>query len=448
MLIQSSEIINLLFSIVLLVVAWRREVDIILLILFIYGSLYYCSSLAPLFAGWSVVKLIEVHRFQGSGLLAKISAIFFLMVIFIRLGIRLVNLPDWNRQLMYLFLAVIAAVFLGYLVSLKPGDLKQLQNLISLEFMLVLMFLGSRGLGGSGGYSLPKPYPWTIIKGLSLLALLVGFYEVFSLRAWANFQNSSGELIYRASSLLYNPNLFGIWGAIVTLSFAFAIHQGIGNRLNFLLWLVISSAGVLLSGSRSAIFLLLIGLWIAALLGGQMKSWRRWQPLVLVVLTFLGISAVAKLLERVAGANQQGWHAIKLLVDRAWSAPLLLAKYLLFSAQAVPAEVAVAIEGRFSGGTKDSGLWVLYDDTGWLGVGSFVLLGLVFFVCGIRAYLVRRDVASSYALAILIFCTGVGVVMRYQVFPVWLFVGVILAPCLALWCADPPADRGAEERLT
>lgn len=67
-------------------------------------------------------------------------------------------------------------------------------------------------------------------------------------------------------------------------------------------------------------------------------------------------------------------------------------------------------------------------------INTLSLVGMLLLI-GVHAYLHQRTVETTYALAMAAFCFAVGVLMRYQVYPVWIWVALMLSPCFALWKA-------------
>ena len=99
----------------------------------------------------------------------------------------------------------------------------------------------------------------------------------------------------------------------------------------------------------------------------------------------------------------------------------------------VPPEVASAISGRVVSNTPDAGWLVLYKDVGWWGCAAMLWISVYALGWGVAAYMSERSAASVFALMILCYCLMIGFFMRFQMFPVWIFICVALIPCLAFW---------------
>lgn len=340
-----------------------------------------------------------------------------------------------DKGLSAIFSFVSMAIVIGCFLENGAVNFSVLKNICALMSLFVLMFLLAQN-----PYDVSRNFNCIAICTLLLLLtvmLFVASYELYSLRAWAWFGDSNGERIYRSSSLLFNPNLYGMWCAILVIGFAYLFHQGNAPAWISLLGMSLSFAGIYLSGSRSAGFLVLFLLIGIAMLIRTRHLAIRWAPIALMLLIFCIIGLGAEWASQSFPGQQKNWHAIALLGYRFVSYPWQLVSYGLnhFSLPSgvVPEHVSISIEGRFISEARDSGWLVLYDDTGWVGAISVAVLWCVFCYWGIRAYLREPGLISIYALAFLFFSIGVGVVMRFQTFPLAIFIAIILAPCIRYW---------------
>lgn len=201
-----------------------------------------------------------------------------------------------------------------------------------------------------------------------------------------------------------------------------------------MLWgMVMASIAVYFSGSRSAGYLLLAVLFIPALL---IKGRSHWLSLMILPLTMLTIYVGTVWLALPFFPVNEGWREIALLGERFAAAPSYLVGYALMYMDinlSIPDEVAQSIEGRFVGSGRDAGWLVLYQDVGLPGKLTLLALSSESLWLAVRAYYAKRDLANVYVLVILCCCLLTGLVMRFQIFPVWLFVGIFLVPCLKIW---------------
>ena len=436
--INSFEIVNVLVVACLFLVLKRRtDVASLLLALFTYGTLHFSFAALALATHESGSVLIALHN-EGGGLLAKLSALSLLVVVFVMLSKHaykafLLN-QDVEKKLALHFLLAMGVLCCGYVLNIRLGDWLQLKNVISVEILLAVLLMGYFGLLGAPALKSAEIYPW-ILGGMLILAVAdcIAFYEVFGHHSWAVFMTSSGALIYRASSILFNPNVLGFWASLVYLGYAYGMHEYKDHRKMMFWGMVLASIAIYLSGSRSTGYLLL-GLLIFPVL--LMKERLRWVTLMVLPLTMLTIYAVAAWLVVPFVPSNEGWREVALLGERFSAAPLYLVSYISMLAglpASVPVEVAVSVEGRYMGDGRDSGWLVLYDDAGWLGTLAMLWVYFMLFLYGLRAYMASHNAASVYALMALCYCLLVGLVMRFQIFPLWLFISLILMPSMIYW---------------
>lgn len=437
------EIVNVVIVILLLnVILRRRDVSTLLLALFAYGTLHFSFAAIALATNESASLLVELHT-EGSGVLARLSTLSLLGIVLAMLSVLaydawMQNRTKGRRVEVHILLAMVF-VFCGYLLNFQQGDWLQLKNVISIEVMLSLMMVGFIGATSIDRLNAVKAHAW-VVGGLFILCAAdsIAIYEVVAQQSWAGTLESSGAMVYRASSILFNPNLFAFWASLVYLACAYGMHEW-KEYSGAMLWgMVLTAIAIYFSGSRSAAYLLLGVLLIAAVL---LKGRSRWLPLLILPVTMLVIYAGAAWLAAPLFPGKGGWNDIALLGKRFAAAPLYLANYALEQVGVtgivphidVPPEVAVSIEGRFEGGARDAGWLVLYQDVGWLGTAAMLWVSVKSLQWAVRAYFAEHCAASVFALATLCCCLMTGFVMRFQIFPVWIFIGVTLVPCLVFW---------------
>jgi hypothetical protein len=343
------------------------------------------------------------------------------------------NQKESTSVIFYFFIAMVT-LFFGYAINIHSQDSLQLKNIISLEAFLLLLLLGYLCSIGHCATFLMKSN-FLIYVGLLILLAMdgVAIYEVISHRSWAFTIQTSGEMVYRASATLFNPNLFAFWSSLVYMGCAYAAHDYPDYRKFTFFGMVLAAIAIYFSGSRSAGYLLLLMLLLAWHLIGRRR--RRWQPLIIYPLTMAMVYVMAKLLMPSILPKDGGWSEILLLGERFALASGYMINYslTLFTGVEVshlPSEIKESIDGRFNGGLPDAGWFVLFEDAGWLGVISMLFIFVKLFPP--KFWLKNRSPAGVYGLAIFCFCFASGFTMRFQIFPVWVFIGVVLVQSLAL----------------
>lgn len=260
---NAIEITNALIAIVLFYVIYRRQdAGSLLWVLFFYCTLHFSFAIYPLFSSEHTLLLGNLHL-QGSGWLAKISALSLLICVFYLLGGHAYATYSQSlvseKRVVNCILAGMIAVFGGYMFNLRPGDLLQLKNTVSIEAMLFLLMIGFLGLRGRQGSDKMDVHFW-IVPGLGILSLIVcvSVFEVVSHRSWAGTLETSGAMVYRASATLFNPNLLGIWASLVYLGGAFHMFASKKDQKLMMLVMILTSCAIYFTGSRSAILLLML----------------------------------------------------------------------------------------------------------------------------------------------------------------------------------------------
>lgn len=440
--VRIIESVNVLIVMLLVfLIMQRRDVVTLLLVLFVYGTLHFSFGAIALIAKDSGSLLTTLHN-EGGGMLAKLSALSLLGVIFVLLSLQAfaawVSKPWCERIAEIHILVLMAAVLCGYIYNIRYNDSLQLKNVISIEAMLSFVLIGLLGSNGLQSANFEKVYSFAFGGGLILGILdCIAIYEVYNHHSWAVFLQSSGDIVYRASSTLFNPNLLGFWASLVYIGCAYLMYVYKNNRKIMVWGMILVSIAIYLSGSRSSGYLLLGILFISGLL---IKDRLRWVPLIVLLLTMSTIYVVTAWIVPPFISSSEGWYEIALLGERFITTPLYLLNYFLMVfnisdvlPSGVPSEIVLSIEGRFVGEARDAGWLVLYQDVGWLGLVAVIFACCMLIAQGIRVYIAHPSPSSVYALAFLCYCLLMGFVMRFQIFPVWLFIGIVLILCLAFW---------------
>lgn len=453
--INAVEILNVLIVLYFLFFIKRqRDTTTLLLILFAYGTSHFSFGALMLAQEDGGLNFLNTLHTEGGGVLAKLSALSLLGVIFVLLSRKAYDaflLSKGEKKIILYVLLVMGTILCGYILNIRSGDWLQFKNVVSIEAMLAFLLIGYLALGGVRTYNVNLTYSWCF-SGLVLLfvANCVGFYEVFCQQSWAATPNDSGEQVWRACSILFNPNLFAYWASLVYLGCAYGMHAHERHRKMMLLGMVLASISIYLSGSRSACMLLVGMLFFPILL---IKQRLRWVPLMVLPLTMLTIYVVAEWLVISFIASGEGWRKVALLGERFAATPLNLANYVLmktgsssilsgaFSALFpgdVSDQLVESIEGRFVGVGQDAGWMVLYQDVGWFGLAAIIWGACMLVARGVRAYIAHPSPSSVYALIMLLYCLMSGFGMRFQIFPVWLFNSLVIISCSALWREHKP----------
>jgi hypothetical protein len=279
---------------------------------------------------------------------------------------------------------------------------------------------------------------------LAVLAALVALFELNTGRTRAYTDLPGGIRVERASSLLFDPNLFGMWCAAVAL-FAGRFLYRQGGRWWSVAALVSAGAGLLFSGSRSALILYLA--MVAVLLVHRLRHHGPQRlpdvlsPAALTLGSLLSVGGLALLLGWILPSEPRVLsNAALILVERLLSLPLDMGGYLFARLGLLaPAEpkgnydpTEISVEGRFEGAVPDNGYLAALDAAGPLGFAAVLalLLGLAFLAY--RRVWPRPEADAGYVLAAGTGCALSGMFLRaFTVFPLWVFVALGMAVVLA-----------------
>lgn len=437
------EFINCVLALALFGVAVRKNLSWILAAFFAYGSLYFAHTAYPLVSGAPVEEISAMHAVDlGSGIISKVATVMFLAAMFVILVLQVKKISAFDKWVLFLFSTAALLVVVGFLVNIKGGSGLQLQNVISVVGMMALICFGYMASRSDDFVRQPK-YGFIFTLNIVLvLAVSVAFYEVFSGRAWSGTSYGNGVRVNRASSIFFNPNLYAFWSALIYLGYSYLILVCDKCRQQIFLGMFLAAAGLYFSGGRSAAILLFGVLFMCGVcVRGADPKWR-WVPLVAISAFFVLIYSISTSLLVSDIGSHRGWESLSFLGERIGSTPLDVLRYVLnkipigvigeWGGQVSP-QIVESIEGRFVVAKSDSGFVALYTDTGWLGLAALLGIWVVLFGWSIRAYLMERQVFGIYSLGALLYCLFSGFSMRFQVFPVWLLIGVSLVPCLIFW---------------
>lgn len=420
--ISGFELVNVLIAVGLIIVLWREGKSSIIFVLFLYGTLHFADCTLALFSQDSTQLLIDMHN-NGAGILALSSGILVLMTSFALLGrqaYRAASIKSCYKHGVFWVLVVATfCLLVGYYLNYRVGDRGQALNVASVAAIVILLLLIQLN---DSALEISIEKHGLLLFGILLLVVGVAVYEVAANKAWSVFWNSEGVMVYRASSFLFNPNLLAYWASLIYIGAVYAWHaQPDKNRL-WCLAMVLLAATIYMSGSRSGLAILFAALIFSAIIvRGKISVYA---PIILII-TVSAIYGVA-----LGLSSTQPWGTFAVLGERYQMAFFHLYGYLasfVGSTVQVPPEVEISIEGRFVGDTLDAGWLVLHQDAGWLGV--FALFGVIAFLMMRLSRLGEPGSghARAYLLAALFYCVASGLVMRFQIFPVWLFFGVVMA---------------------
>lgn len=431
--INYYEITNIILVIILLWIFNVRQISPLVLIM-AYVPLHFSFSVFYFFGDNALQRLNILHEI-GTGGIGMLSACLMLIATYALLLLR--NWPYLFKE--KLLLGSWGAS--GLLMGLGYGicQVSHMSNFVAMVAMTTLAMLGAFEIKyrySSDQVCIMKRDILACLFPMLLFSAIVGVYEVVTYHAWSAFLDSQERLILRASSILFNPNVFGLWAMLASLIFSYAYQARVTSAHWAICGMVLAYVAIYFSGSRGAAYSLaaILGFIFLMLRGYSFKL--RALPGVLFAGTLLVIWIGASVIDRISDCCEIAVKSVTLIGERFFASILHL--YQHFSpavsepvAKAIPKELVVSIDGRFNGDIKDAGWLVAHDELGLLGImglGIFLLPPLIILIFSLVK---NRTIDAIYLFAILILALLVGFLMRYQVFPIWVIIGFIFSLCWA-----------------
>lgn len=288
--------------------------------------------------------------------------------------------------------------------------------------------------------TLAATIPWLVL--FIGMADLLGLYEIVSLQAWATYQNYQGLIVYRASSLFFNPNWYGAWLILAAVLLTYSYEEKAAPRSLVLLGMVFVGAGLFLSGSRAALSIAVVASLILVAL--KDAAGRR-QILTCGFFCALGFGLVflpTLMSHQITAVDRSLYPLAARWTSFHMEMASLAQPFVTGSTVSdISPEFAISFHGRFLGAIRDNGFLATFDNG-----GPFSVIGLAFFWIMWAVVLgrnIRRKTPTHvvYACAIFVAFTLWTVVARtLQVFPMWFFGSIIVAATLAATNASHATD--------
>lgn len=253
----------------------RKSIGAVLVAMFIYLSLHGGYAIFAAATGSGIDTLNTLH-YQSSDLGVKLIGAGFLIYCGVLLILRMRHplgsvkaSPFFRLDIILLLVLFLMSMVYGAVnyPGISPGKLLTvLKESIFSICMWVGMLVFSIAVSQGRDYFISYRKEWlTALVVLALLTIAGGFYEIVTGVVWAGTYYVTG-FSYRASGTLFNPNVFGLWSALMVALISLVFHLGwISRRAAFgAMLLVIWS--LLLSSSRSGLMLSIVNLSSASML--------------------------------------------------------------------------------------------------------------------------------------------------------------------------------------
>jgi len=445
--------------------------------LYIYITFHYTYAALPIFFRDTFIVWRESTQ-PG----AKLSGLIFIVFIIFEIYRRFViSNRRWMKQTalvlpVVLMLAWLLLTLAQWGLDMKAGQAISrvaLQDTVSAILMLLLVMGFAVGLDVREAelvnfwHAARLFYPSILI-----VVTAVAFYQIIFAQDFASSPLPNGEMVLRACSFLFNPNVLGFWGALGIFFVSYGYHCG-QFSLKFMLGAILLCGGSLfLSGSRSGLIIGVVLLMAPVIFLFIARKFERIGNSVLPAVFLSSVSLVVlvfiKVTDWITGRGIAALHDMSLIVDRFLSIPALVLNYaakvvdrlfpgtgILFMdlipepkshamtneyaqhIQRLPEahDIYLNIEQRLtsSAGIADNGFIAIFEAGKWLGIIPWCLMWVAILWLGVRAFYRRPDVHSSYAVSAILGCIISAFAMRlFQVFPFWIMVALCLGPAIAL----------------
>lgn len=451
----------------------RKHARAYMLSLFFYITFHYTYSV---FAIFDVRAAVLWRRSTQPGV--KIVGLLFIIFILVELYRRYVfKHLRWTRPSITIAPIILSGIwllftFVQWALEIVAGHAVtrvMLQETVSSVLMLLLILGFCAAMkanpGDQDGFWKSALPSGTLI---SVVMFLVASYQIVFLKTFAAGILPNGERVQRACAFLYNPNVLGFWASLMLFFVSYGYHSGRVRLKDTLLLMLVLGMCILLSGSRSCavitgVFLVLPTAFLVIEKKGA-GFWKIITPAMVLSVESTLLLGVIKIMERLSAGSIAAIHNMSLLVDRFLSIPYLVFFYLGsvlqthfprlagFLMGAVPgpqsytseavydsssfqnaANVYVNIDQRMglSSGLADNGFLAVYETSKWFGLLPWCLLWVALGWFGLRAFYLKPDVHSSYAVSAIFGCAFAALGMRlFQVFPFWIMVALCLGPAI------------------
>lgn len=443
----------------------KKEVGSVLIVLFIYLTLHggYAVYAATIADG---INTMNYLHYQSSDLGAKLLGGGFLIYLMVLLYIRskkagLKVRTNSSLKLNTFFLLVIYIIAMGYgiknILDTNPGFLfLGFKETLFSVFMWAFAFIIIPSLKVTFKYWDDFNQDVVIIISILLgLMIPIGIYEIMSGMVWAGTGTS-----LRISGTLFNPNVLAFWCSLMLLFISFMFHIQKISRLTLFSLMTIVVFDIILTASRGTgvilpFIILFSSLFLMIFIRKSVRVSKvdMFWPLVCFLLIFSIFEAVLKfstpsnyLLVNTIDSNLQ-----RLLLTPKDTFTAIMGMIPLeitqeFARGHASSRLMESIDGRTAVGYySDNSFLSIYSIGGNVALGTWLSIWVVFGWIGFNKYLKFPNIYSVYALVGLIFCFTSGAFLRSaQLFPIWIFLALVLGVCLSWWLSVDNQDMCKE----
>jgi hypothetical protein len=438
-----------------LYVFYKRDPYTLFFSLLLYVTLHYGYSILAIF--WPQNFYVLRESTQTGAKLTGIGFLIFIMSMLLwryrKLLVKRVFIGV-NKLVGLSCLLWVSAVIIYWIIKVLSNEFPTpltIQNIFSTGSLCIFSL-------GFGGVLPQQPQITTerlekfcrVIAIFIFLIVLIATYEMITLHAWGGaFRLESTEYVWRASSILFNPNLLGFWCVFVAVFAGYIFHKKSLPPILPITIIILCGLGIFLSGSRSSFIICFFTFSTITLLliiqaKKLLKSKDIFLPFTAFVLPILATIIIIKGGNLIINYQSERLKALSFLADRFLLMPFEIISFIsirfssntgFFSDLAAPSWLSkasvISIQGRFSTGLVDNGYLAMREDTGWIGLTAWIIIWVILIWIAFRVYRRSPGVESTYSLSMIFGCALSAVFVRaFQVFPFWVLVALTLALCL------------------
>lgn len=431
MLANNFELINIIYLILSIYLINKCNVINSIIVFASYFLFHYSSFYIPIIIGDYSIDNIYNMRILGSGIVSKTCQIILITTLVIKIE----SLLNWNSPTLKFYIVINILMAVGFITkNIENGGLDSLsiQYYLSLCLYVWIILISNRTNDVTNFKFINSELLKSFIIYFLIIIIILGLYEIWLNKAYAQTQVGPDLFVYRSSSIFYNPNLFAYY---CSLGYFLLIHYSESEIKTDYKNHVIAIAlifCIFISGSRSIYILLLISVTLISILNKKIKL-LYFYPLVLLIISGFVIIGENYNLSPNFDNKINLYQNFYLLFQRFFNIPYDLIIFLTnkfnvnidigstiatdslntINTQSINSQLS--IEGRFCKGC-DNGWIILYRDLGIFGLLAFLLLYSKIFI----EILVSKNKLNNKIIFVnsIFFIILVGLVMRFQILTV------------------------------
>lgn len=453
----------------------RKNIAAVLVAMFVYISLHGGYAVFAAATADGINTMNQLHYVKSdSGV--KIVGSLFLLGCFLLIGIRIKN--QWFlilKSITFKWEIIVAiALFVVFMLlgAINSSQIKTENLLIILKELIfsigmwIVAAVFSVVINNGREYFIRyRAECFYILTTLVLIMIPVGFYEIIDGMVWAGTKYRTG-FSYRASGTLFNPNVLGLWAAMMSLASSFFFHLGLISRSVCFAAMTLTFTCILLASSRTGLILGIIVLFVAPVIiyfcikdKKHNFIYRAW-PFIAFLIVFifyfiflnyinLGSLTIFDILRvnllrftdfphDVISLLRMKWASIEYINQIFKSLGIDLMNVNLYGRELMSINESwggrMSLQLNSDNVFSDNSFLYIYKTGGYQALFCWAWIWMTGLYIGYKKMITSPSIYSAYAFAGLIFCLLSSVFLRTpQLFPLWIFNSMLLGCCLNWW---------------